>query len=125
MTAYPAHVLEHYRDPRNRRTLSDATHHHTVSNPLCGDEVSIFLRVRDGMVEDAGWEGVGCAVAVAGASLLTESVRGRAYEEVASMERDHALDLIDAPLNETRRRCATLAWEAATGAASSAASNNQ
>jgi len=116
MSAYPAHVLEHYRAPRNRRGVPDATHGHTVSNPLCGDEVTVRLRVAGGAVADAGWGGVGCAVAVAAASLLTEHVRGRPAGEVAAMGRDEALALVDAPLNPARTRCASLAWEAVRGA---------
>lgn len=123
MTAYPAHVLEHYRAPRNRRAVPDATHGHSVSNPLCGDEVTVRLRVEGGTVVDAGWEGVGCAVAVAAASLLTEHVRDRVAGEVAALTLDGALALVGAPLNQARTRCASLAWEAVRGALASGAAD--
>ncbi len=116
MTAYPAHVLEHYRAPHNRRAMPEATHQHKADNPLCGDEVTVHLRVADGVVVDASWEGVGCAVSVAAASLLTKRWNGAPVAEVQAMTREEVLALVDAPLNPTRKRCASLAWEAAQAA---------
>ncbi len=118
MVAYPAHVLEHYKDPHNRGPLPGTTHEHTATNPLCGDEVTLHLRVEDGVVVDASWEGVGCAVSVAAASLLTDAWRGRPVADVVGMAEADVLRLVDAPLGEARRRCATLAWEAGRSALS-------
>lgn len=74
---YQATIVEHDRSPRNAGPLPDATHQATVDNPLCGDVVTVRARVVDGVVREAAFEGRGCAVSRAAASMMTTMVRDR------------------------------------------------
>lgn len=81
-------VLEHYRRPRNRGTLPDPTHQASVSNPLCGDDLTLALRLRSSVVEAAAFSGRCCAVSQAAASLLTEAIKGNPVESVLELCRE-------------------------------------
>jgi nitrogen fixation NifU-like protein len=78
---YQTTILDHNRRPRNFRVPSDANREADGYNPLCGDKVHVYLRVEDGVVRDAAFQGAGCAISTASASLMTEAVRGRPVEE--------------------------------------------
>jgi nitrogen fixation NifU-like protein len=79
---YQTTILDHNRRPRNFRVLDDANREADGYNPLCGDKVHVYLRVEDGVVREAAFQGAGCAISTASASLMTEAVRGRPVEEV-------------------------------------------
>ncbi len=79
---YQEVIFDHYKRPRNRHALEHASHEAEGHNPLCGDNVKVFLEVEDGVIRDAGFEGGGCAIATASASLMTEALKGRRIEEV-------------------------------------------
>ncbi len=81
---YRGVVLDHYKQPRNRRPL-DAGSRAEGHNPLCGDRLTVYVRVEDGRVEDAAFEGFGCAIATASASLMTESVRRKTVGEATAL----------------------------------------
>ncbi len=74
-------VLEHYRQPRNRGSLSDATHRASAANPLCGDDLTMALKVARSRIEAATFSGRCCAVSQAAASLLTETLKGKSLDE--------------------------------------------
>ncbi|MBK8174120.1 MAG: SUF system NifU family Fe-S cluster assembly protein [Rhodospirillales bacterium] len=75
---YQAVVLDHARSPRNFRRVEDATCHAHGSNPMCGDEVTVYLAVgEDGVIDDAGFEAKGCAISLASGSIMTEVLVGR------------------------------------------------
>lgn len=84
---YQELILEHYRHPRNKGVLSDHTTEAHVSNPVCGDEVRIQIRLRGDRIEEIAFEGQGCSISQASASMMTALVKGR--------ERGEALDLAD------------------------------
>jgi len=69
-------VLEHCKHPRNRRAPADASHRARGENPLCGDHIDVYLRLDDGHIHDIAFDGVGCAIATASASLMTEAMMG-------------------------------------------------
>src|SRR5262245_45192559 len=79
---YQATIVEHDRAPRNHGSLPGATHAATVDNPLCGDVVTIQAEIADGVVRDIAFEGRGCALSRAAASIMTTMVRGVASEDV-------------------------------------------
>jgi nitrogen fixation NifU-like protein len=79
---YQTTILDHNRRPRNFRVLDGANREADGYNPLCGDKVRVYLRVEDGVVREAAFQGAGCAISTASASLMTEAVRGRPVEEV-------------------------------------------
>jgi len=82
---YQEVILDHNKNPRNRRAQDSATHKADGYNPLCGDKVTVFLRVEQGVVRDASFVGSGCAISTASASLMTESLRGKSVEEVRAL----------------------------------------
>ena len=84
---YQEVLLDHYRSPRNRRRLDGAARRAEGFNPLCGDRVTIYLDVDGERVRDASFEGSGCAISTAAASLMTESVRGKSRDEVEALFR--------------------------------------
>ncbi len=80
---YQSTILDHNRKPRNFRELETANRRADGHNPLCGDKLTLYLRVDDaGRVEEVGFQGAGCAISTASASLMTEFVKGRAREEI-------------------------------------------
>jgi nitrogen fixation NifU-like protein len=106
-------ILDHYKNPRNRGQLAAADVRVEGQNPLCGDEVAISITF-DGTetVEDIRFEGRGCAISQAAASMLTELVKGRSVSDVASMPKEELLEELGVPLeqNPARLKCALLAF---------------
>jgi nitrogen fixation NifU-like protein len=82
---YKEVILDHYRAPRNKRPLDRATVSLHKTNPLCGDEITIHVRLSDGKVEAISFEGQGCSISQASASMLTESVAGKSVEDAAGL----------------------------------------
>jgi len=82
---YQEVIFDHYRKPRNFRRMVDANHSAEGYNPLCGDKVKIYLKVEDGRISDASFEGSGCAISTASASLMTDSLKGKSEAEALQM----------------------------------------
>jgi nitrogen fixation NifU-like protein len=85
---YKEVILDHYKSPRNKRALEAATVSLQKNNPLCGDEITIHARIEDGKVVEVAFEGQGCSISQASASMLTESVGGRSIEEASGLATD-------------------------------------
>ena len=101
-------ILDHYRNPRNKGVLDPADYSYEDTNPLCGDEIRIDLRVTDDRVEEVRFSGRGCAVSQASASILTEMVEGRALDEVKALTKDDLLEELGIPVSPARLKCALL-----------------
>jgi nitrogen fixation NifU-like protein len=102
-------ILDHYKSPRNHGLLEPADAVAEGQNPLCGDEVTVSVRFGDGdVIEEVGFEGRGCAISQAATSMLTDLVKGRTAQEVASMPKDELLEEIGIPLTPVRLKCAIL-----------------
>lgn len=82
---YQEVILDHNRQPRNFRVLPQANHHADGHNPLCGDKVTIYLQVEAGVIKDISFQGAGCAISTASASLMTESLKGKTVAEAAKL----------------------------------------
>lgn len=78
---YQEVVFDHNRNPRNFRTIRDATRRIEGFNPLCGDRITLYVKIHDGVIEDVSFQGSGCAISTASASLMTEIVRGQTEQE--------------------------------------------
>ena len=78
-------VLDHNSRPRNFRKLSGANHSAEGYNPLCGDRVTVYVEIENGLVKDIGFQGTGCAISRASASMMTESVKGKTLEEARTL----------------------------------------
>lgn len=122
---YQETILDHYRQPRNAGPLPGANRTAEGYNPLCGDRVKLYLQMEDGVIRDARFEGSGCAIATASASLMTESIKGkRAEEALQLLDKIHGMVTdgstgadagklaVLAGVHEfpQRVKCATLAW---------------
>ncbi|MBZ5499203.1 MAG: SUF system NifU family Fe-S cluster assembly protein [Acidobacteriia bacterium] len=126
---YQEVILDHHKRPRNFRRPEDANKHADGFNPLCGDKVTVFVRMENGIVRDIAFQGSGCAISTASASMMTESLKGKSETEVAQIfQRFHDLvtgrspaDADSAGLGKlavfsgvreypVRVKCATLAW---------------
>jgi nitrogen fixation protein NifU and related proteins len=103
-------ILDHYKNPRGHGALEPHHAHAEGQNPLCGDEVSIFVRFGDDgeTIDEVGFEGRGCAISQAATSMLTELVRGRKASDVAVLPKDELLEEIGIPLTPIRLKCAIL-----------------
>ena len=121
-------ILDHYRNPRNKRGLPDAEIDLAHNNPLCGDEIAVRVKVADGSVADAAFEGQGCSISQASASMLTDRIKGMKLEDVDDLilkfrgmmagkesPDDEALgDLValkGVVKYPVRIKCAVLAWD--------------
>jgi nitrogen fixation protein NifU and related proteins len=103
-------ILDHYKNPRGHGLLEDPDAYAEGQNPLCGDEVSIYVAFgEDGdTIDEVRFSGRGCAISQAATSMLTEMVKGRSATEVATLARDELLDEIGIPLTPVRLKCALL-----------------
>lgn len=106
---YREYILEHASDQRNKGLLDPADIDHEALNPLCGDRLRLTLRLGEGQVITAvGWDGEGCAISQASASLLGERIIGMTLEEIGSLTRDDVLGMIGISLTMNRMKCALL-----------------
>jgi nitrogen fixation protein NifU and related proteins len=103
-------ILDHYKNPRGHGLLEHPDAEAEGQNPLCGDEVSIYVAFgEDGdTIDEVKFSGRGCAISQAATSMLTELVKGRSATEVATLPRDELLDEIGIPLTPVRLKCALL-----------------
>lgn len=134
---YQEVILDHNKSPRNFRELADADHHAHGDNPLCGDVVTVYVKLDDGTLGEVTFQGSGCAISQASASMMTEAVRGKSLEEARALaSRFRMLLTEDAPAGAEpaaadlgklavfsgvkeypmRVKCATLAWHTLTAA---------
>ena len=122
---YQDMIFDHYRQPRNYGHLEHANRKAEGYNPLCGDKVSITLIVKDGVIDDLKFEGAGCAISTASASLMTESLKGKTEAEALTMLDNFKSLVTGGSVNKEmgklavlagvqafpqRVKCATLAW---------------
>ena len=103
-------ILDHYKNPRGHGVIEDADAEAEGQNPLCGDEVSIYVVFgEDGeTIDDVRFSGRGCAISQAATSMLMEMTRGRTAEQVATLDKDELLAEIGVPLTPVRLKCAML-----------------
>ena len=130
---YQEMVLDHNNRPRNFHKLDDASNTADGYNPLCGDQISVYLKVEDGVIADVGFQGVGCAISKSSASMMTQSVKGKTVQEAealfeefhAMVTRDPGTEYKASGLGElevlsgvcafpNRVKCASLAWHTLT-----------
>lgn len=127
---YQEVILDHNKKPRNFRVIDPATHSARGHNPLCGDQIKVFLTIDDnGVIQDVSFKGEGCAISTASSSLMTEAVKGKTIAEAEKLygvfhdavTSDETVDtselgrlaiLTGVKKYPARVKCATLAWHA-------------
>lgn len=124
---YQEVIIDHNRNPRNFYRMADATQHAEGYNPLCGDQLQLFLKIADDVIQEVSFEGSGCAISTASASLMTETLKGKTIQQAQALFKDiHHLLTQDATIAHNqlgklvvlagvkefpaRVKCATLAW---------------
>lgn len=119
MDIYGSHIIDLAQHPLNYGTLAEADFSYEEDNPLCGDIIQIDVVLdKQQTIAQIAWQGNGCAISQASASLLTEEVKGRALADLLAFPPERLLDLIGVPLSMARRKCGLLSLKVLqTGAA--------
>lgn len=122
---YQQVIIDHGRHPRNFGALASATHYKQGFNPLCGDKIALYLQEHNGVVEKIQFDGCGCAISIASASLMTEALQGKTYTDIRVIFQDFHEWIMDGKSSDmlgklvilggvrefpARVKCATLAW---------------
>lgn len=129
-TLYRQVIMDHYQHPRNRGYLENGTLTTELNNPSCGDRISVQMKIVDGIVDDIKFEGEGCSISMASASMMTQAVKGKKVEDALGMSETFSqmmlgkkIDPEELALDDiialegvakfpARIDCATLAWKA-------------
>jgi nitrogen fixation protein NifU and related proteins len=129
-TLYRQVIMDHYKNPRNKGVLEDDSLTINMNNPTCGDRIQLTLKLEDGIVADAKFEGEGCSISMSSASMMTQAIKGKNIEEALKLSKvfsdmmlgkeydEDDLDLGDIEALQgvsqfpARIKCATLAWKA-------------
>lgn len=122
-------IMDHYKNPRNKGVLEEGSLTVNMNNPTCGDRIQLTMKVDDGTVADAKFEGEGCSISMSSASMMTQVIKGKTVEDAMKLteifsdmiqgkEYDDQMDLGDIEALQgvskfpARIKCATLAWKA-------------
>jgi len=119
---YRDFILEHYREPHNKGTLDPHDLHFADSNPTCGDEMSMTLLLDDTkqLVVDVAFEGRGCAISQASASILTDELREMSVDQLRAIDPRQVIENLGVPIGPARVKCALLSYKVLQGAVSGA-----
>lgn len=122
-------IMDHYKNPRNKGIIEDGALTIDMNNPTCGDRIQLTLQVEDGKIQNAKFDGEGCSISMASASMMTQAVKGKTVEEALQLsttfsemmlgkDYDDSIELEDIEALSgvsqfpARIKCATLAWKA-------------
>lgn len=111
---YREHILDHFKNPRNFGELANCTIRHKEYNPLCGDEIEMMLVIdeqqgNEKKIAEIRFQGQGCAISMAAASLLSEYVKGKSIADIKNLQPEEMLALLGIQVGVVRRKCALLA----------------
>ncbi len=106
---YRQMILDHAKNGRNWGLVENPDFEHEEHNPLCGDRLHLTLKVEDGIIKEVGWDGDGCAISQASASMFGEQLIGMSLDEAMKLDKQVVLDNIGLDLTINRVKCATLA----------------
>lgn len=109
---YSEIILEHWKDPRNKGKIQDADMVIKDSNPLCGDEITFYFKFDNEIIKDVKFEGSGCAISQAAASMLSEFVKGKNIYDIVKLEKSQIEKMLHISLGPNRVKCALLPLKA-------------
>ncbi len=115
-TLYQEHILEHYKRPHNRGLMEGYNVKQKGENISCGDDLILYLKWKDEILEDISFEGFGCAISQSGASMLTDKVKGMSKSEIRNLTEKDMYELYGTIISPQRERCALLALATLRGA---------
>lgn len=121
MNIYQENILDNYHHPQNSTKPTAYTHSFKLQNLSCGDEIEIFLTIKDNVVESVNYVAEGCAISIASASILSESLKGKTVAEIDSMKPADVMQALGIELTASRINCAYLPVQAIKKAIASAA----
>ncbi len=105
---YRENILDHCKNPRNHGTLDNADIRHTESNPLCGDVITINIKINGHKVGNVKFIGSGCAISRAAMSMLTDKIKGKKFEEIEKIKREDIVRMLGIEVGPVRTKCAVL-----------------
>ncbi|MEW6070646.1 MAG: Fe-S cluster assembly scaffold protein NifU [Candidatus Thermoplasmatota archaeon] len=107
---YSEKLLEHFRNPRNMGEIENPDGVGTVGNPICGDLMAIYIKIKDNVIEDIKFKTFGCAAAIATSSMITELAKGKTIEEALKITKEDVADALEG-LPPIKMHCSNLAAE--------------
>ena len=116
MDLYADIILDHYRDPRHKGELRDATVVHTEKNLTCGDAVTLQCKINGDTVTEIAWTGEGCAISQAGMSMLADEIAGKSLTEIDALTPEDIRAMLGVPVGHRRIKCALLGLHAVKNA---------
>ena len=108
MELYSENILHYYESPPNKRKIVKADFRAALDNPLCGDQIEVFIKTKGEKITEATFEGNGCAISTASASMLLEKLEGKPLAEAKAFEEEHVLKMLGVPISPARMKCAFL-----------------
>lgn len=105
---YRENILEYYRNPRNHGSIPDADIILRDTNPLCGDDIEISIKIIDNKIEAIKFKGKGCAISQSSVSMLTEKLKGKDIESARNIDKEYILKMLGIEINASRLKCAML-----------------
>jgi len=108
---YTEKVMDHFMNPRNAGEIKNADGEGTVGNPTCGDMMTIYLKIKDNIIEDIKFKTFGCGAAIATSSMITELAMGKSIEEALKISKTHVAEALEG-LPKTKMHCSNLAADA-------------
>ena len=105
---YRENIIDHYKNPHNHGIIENAEIKFTENNPLCGDVISVTLKLNEHNLEDIKFIGQGCAISKAATSMLTDEIKGKTLEDIKKVSRDDVVDMLGIEIGPVRTKCAVL-----------------
>ena len=105
---YKENILDHYKHPHNHGKIENADIKFTENNPLCGDVITVNLKLNDNKIKDIKFEGNGCAISLSAISMLTDEIKGKTLEEIKNINREDVVNLLGIDIGPVRTKCAVL-----------------
>ena len=113
MNIYAEEIIAQYEHPHNKGKIANASTSFHEYNPTCGDDITVYLSIKDGKVSDAKFDGNGCAISVASASMLTDEIKGKTVADAEKLGVQDLIELIGIDPGPARLKCATISLKAA------------
>ena len=111
---YKENIIDYYKNPRNKGKLKDYNYKHKEINPLCGDEITLYIKVNKDKISEVNFMGKGCAISQASISMLTEKLKDMSTTEAKKLKKEDILKMLGIPISFVRMKCALLSLKTLT-----------